>query len=67
MYDTINELTSLYGDVEVLWSTLEALSAALSDKDAPAELFQPAVLGVADRAFSIKGRLICVIEDMDKK
>ena len=67
MYDTINKLSSLHDDVEVLWSTLEALAVALSDKDAPAELFQPAVRGAANRAFEIKGKLSDILEEMDKK
>ena len=66
-FNTINELSSLHDDIGILWSTLEALSVALSDKDSPAELFQPAVRGASDRAFEIKEKLSSIIEELNQK
>lgn len=60
-----DRLANLNEEVEILWSTLEAIHDAMESERQTLDIYKAAVLGASNTAFAIKKMLKGIVDELD--
>lgn len=59
--ETVNQLADAMEEMEIIWSTLEAIHDALLAPDSVAKTYYGALRGAADEAFRVKNIMAQIV------